>query len=63
MLNKFKTYLQGSKIIASQFEVIDGPNNDGEMFTRPARLSDNFVGPYTNDKEATAANGGSGGAS
>ena len=28
------------------------------MFTRPARLSDNFVGPYSNEKEAAAANGG-----
>jgi len=47
-----------AKIIASQFEVIDGPNNDGEMFTRPARLSDNFVGPYANEQAAIAANGG-----
>ncbi len=46
------------KIIASQFEVIDGPNDDGEMFDRPARPSDSFVSPYSNDKEATAANGG-----
>jgi|TARA_Y100001970_G_C14163311_1_gene819825 ubiquinol-cytochrome c reductase cytochrome c1 subunit len=46
------------KIIASQFEVIDGPNSDGEMFERPARLSDNFVSPYPNDQAATAANGG-----
>ena len=46
------------KIIASQFEVRDGPNDDGEMFDRPARPSDNFVNPYANDKEATAANGG-----
>ena len=47
-----------AKIIASQFELTDGPNADGEMFTRQARLSDNFVGPYTNEKEAAAANGG-----
>ena len=46
------------KIIASQFEVRDGPNDDGEMFDRPGRPSDNFVSPYANDKEATAANGG-----
>ena len=46
------------KIIASQFEVIDGPNDDGEMFTRPARPSDSFVSPYGNDKAAAAANGG-----
>ena len=47
-----------AKIIASQYEVIDGPNNDGEMFNRPARLSDKFVGPYLNEQAATAANGG-----
>jgi ubiquinol-cytochrome c reductase cytochrome c1 subunit len=28
------------------------------MFTRAARLSDNFVGPYENMQAATAANGG-----
>ena len=47
-----------AKIIASQFELTDGPNSDGEMFTRAARLSDNFVGPYENVQAATAANGG-----
>ncbi len=47
-----------AKIIASQFEVTDGPNSDGEMFTRPARLSDKFAGPYANEQAATAANGG-----
>ncbi len=47
-----------AKAIASSFEVIDGPNNDGEMFTRPAKLSDKFVKPYENVKAAQAANGG-----
>ena len=47
-----------AKIIASNFEVVDGPDDTGEMFTRPARLSDNFVGPYPNEKAAAAANGG-----
>ena len=46
------------KIIASQFEVVDGPNSEGEMFTRPAKLSDKFVMPYENVEAATAANGG-----
>ena len=40
---------QQAKIIASQFEVTDGPNSEGEMFTRPARLSDKFVRPYANE--------------
>ena len=50
--------VEQAKIIASNYEVTDGPDSDGEMFTRPARLSDNFVGPYPNEQAATAANGG-----
>jgi len=46
------------KAIASNFEVTDGPNNDGEMFTRSAKLSDKFVKPYQNIEEAKASNGG-----
>ena len=46
------------KAIASNFEVTDGPNDDGEMFTRSAKPSDKFVNPYANDKEAMASNGG-----
>ena len=47
-----------AKAIAANFEIIDGPNEDGEMFTRPAKLSDKFVNPYQNTKEAMASNGG-----
>jgi len=47
-----------AKAIAASFEVIDGPNDDGEMFERTAKLSDKFVSPYKNDKEAMASNGG-----
>ena len=47
-----------AKAIAANFEVLDGPNSDGEMFTRPAKLSDKFVMPYENEKAAQAANGG-----
>jgi ubiquinol-cytochrome c reductase cytochrome c1 subunit len=47
-----------AKAIAANFEVTDGPNDDGEMFTRPAKLSDKFVKPYKNVKEAMASNGG-----
>tara|TARA_B100000700_G_C14942764_1_gene807605 strand:+ start:320 stop:1093 length:774 start_codon:yes stop_codon:yes gene_type:complete len=46
------------KAIAANFEVTDGPNDDGEMFTRPGRPSDKFVSPYPNIKAAMAANGG-----
>ena len=47
-----------AKAIAISFEVTDGPNADGEMFTRPGKLSDKFVMPYENVKAAQAANGG-----
>jgi len=47
-----------AKAIAASFEVKDGPNSDGEMFTRPGKLSDKFVMPYENVKAAQAANGG-----
>ena len=47
-----------AKAIAASFEVTDGPNADGDMFTRPGKLSDKFVMPYENSKAAQAANGG-----
>jgi len=50
--------IEEAKAIASQFEVEDGPNSDGEMFMRAARLSDKFVSPYPNVEASTAANDG-----
>ena len=47
-----------AKSMAANFDVTDGPNNDGDMFTRPAKLSDKFVEPYQNIQEAKASNGG-----
>jgi len=46
------------KQIASETTVIDGPNDDGEMFERPGRLSDRFASPFPNEKAARASNGG-----
>ncbi len=46
------------KAIAAEFEVTDGPNDEGEMFQRPARPSDRFVKPFANDNAARAANNG-----
>ena len=46
------------KAIAASFEVTDGPDSQGEMFTRPGRPSDKFVNPYPNVQAAAAANGG-----
>jgi len=50
--------LEEAKAIAAQFEVTDGPNEEGEMFTRQGRLSDKFVSPFPNVKAAAASNGG-----
>ncbi|MFH5924102.1 cytochrome c1 [Roseomonas xinghualingensis] len=44
--------------LASQFQVQDGPNDNGEMFERPARPSDRFRRPFANDAAARAANNG-----
>ena len=46
------------KAIASQYEVIDGPNAEGEMFTRTAKPSDKFKSPYPNENASRSANGG-----
>jgi ubiquinol-cytochrome c reductase cytochrome c1 subunit len=46
------------KEFASEVEVTDGPDDQGEMFTRPGIPSDRFVSPYPNDKAAAAAQGG-----
>jgi len=46
------------KGIAAQTQVTDGPNDQGEMFQRPARPSDRIPGPFPNDQAARAANNG-----
>ena len=40
------------------YEVEDGPNDEGEMFTRPGRPADRIPGPYANDQAARVANNG-----
>tara|TARA_B100000700_G_C14771423_1_gene726932 strand:- start:312 stop:884 length:573 start_codon:yes stop_codon:yes gene_type:complete len=47
------------KLLASEYTVLDGPNDEGEMFERDARPADRFVNPYLNEKEARANNNGS----
>ncbi|XP_034980539.1 cytochrome c1, heme protein, mitochondrial [Zootoca vivipara] len=47
-----------AKALAEETEVQDGPNEDGEMFTRPGKLSDYFPKPYPNPEAARAANNG-----
>ena len=47
-----------AKQIASEYTVVDGPNDDGEMYDRPAILADRFPSPFPNEQAARAANGG-----
>lgn len=46
------------KAFAAEYEVQDGPNADGEMYTRKAVPSDHFPAPFPNQEAAAAANGG-----
>lgn len=46
------------KAFAAEKTVKDGPNDQGEMFDRPARPSDHFVSPFANDQAARVANNG-----
>jgi len=46
------------KAFAAEGVVIDGPNDEGEMFERQGRPSDRFTNPYPNEQAARAANNG-----
>lgn len=46
------------KAIAAEYFVIDGPDDEGEMFERDGRPSDNYPNPFPNENAARAANGG-----
>jgi ubiquinol-cytochrome c reductase cytochrome c1 subunit len=47
------------KAIASTYQVTnEQPNDQGQMFQRPARPSDPIPGPFPNDQAARAANNG-----
>ena len=46
------------KAIAEQYEITDGPDDQGEMFQRPGRPTDFFPSPFENDAAARLANGG-----
>ncbi len=47
-----------TKAAAAEVTVMDGPNDEGEMFERPGRPSDHFKSPYANDNAAKANNNG-----
>lgn len=46
------------KAIAAEYKVVDGPNDEGEMFERNALISDRMPAPFKNEKAARAANNG-----
>ena len=46
------------KALAAQYDVQDGPNDDGDMFMRPAIPADRMPAPYANDNAARAGNNG-----
>jgi ubiquinol-cytochrome c reductase cytochrome c1 subunit len=46
------------KAFASQYQIHDGPNDQGDMFDRPGKPSDYFPAPFPNEEAAAAANGG-----
>ncbi len=46
------------KALAASVEVTDGPNDNGEMFTRQGRPYDRFKAPFPNANAARAANNG-----
>jgi ubiquinol-cytochrome c reductase cytochrome c1 subunit len=44
--------------IAATVQVMDGPNDEGQMVERPGRASDRFKSPFANEQAARAANNG-----
>ncbi|GFU32094.1 cytochrome c1, heme protein, mitochondrial [Nephila pilipes] len=47
-----------AKAEAEEVMVLDGPDEEGEMFKRPGKLFDSFPSPYMNEEQARAANNG-----
>lgn len=47
-----------ARALAEEVEYPDGPNDQGEMFTRPGKLSDYMPAPYPNEEASRASNGG-----
>lgn len=47
-----------AKAEAEEAQIKDGPNDVGEYYMRPGKLSDYFPSPYPNEEAARAANNG-----
>lgn len=46
------------KALAASYDIDDGPNLEGDMFTRKGLPSDAIPGPYKNDNQAKTVNNG-----
>jgi len=46
------------KALAAEYQITDGPNDQGEMFERPGRPTDHFPAPFANEATARLATGG-----
>ncbi len=46
------------KAIAAEYQITDGPDDQGEMYQRPGKPADIFPAPFANEQAARAANGG-----
>ncbi len=46
------------QMLAAEYQIQDGPGEDGEMFDRPGRPSDRWPSPYANEQAARGSNGG-----
>jgi cytochrome c1 len=47
-----------AKAIAGEYTVMDGPNNEGDMYERAGKLSDYMPAPFDNEQAARASNNG-----
>ena len=46
------------KALSAEYTVVDGPDDEGEMYERDGKPFDQFPAPYPNENAARAANGG-----
>ncbi len=47
-----------ARAIAASYTIIDGPDENGDMYERSGKLPDYFVPPYPNPESAAASNNG-----
>ncbi|KAI5999507.1 cytochrome c1, component of the mitochondrial respiratory chain [Pisolithus albus] len=50
--------VEEARAMAEEVEYTDGPDDNGEMFQRPGKLSDYLPAPYPNEEAARASNSG-----